>query len=217
MPSGRPWFEHRKTIEETDRPRGILSKHDRQYLLDPTYREELTAQSQRNVRARIRKRLRHALLDFYLLEQNLDERDCDQVFSSIDEGLKEGIHSTLALLYRAAEKDNQTFQTWLEGGLTHIDLEEGDRILIDPPRVRMEVTPSETVVPKAANEKVRAGNLDELTAAELRFLLWRAGLRFGYQDDEDPINDVLNQYVKRFEERTQIAEVRELLTNPDNW
>lgn len=63
------------------RPRGILTPDDREYL---TGMKELTPQSERNTRARIRERLYHSILDFKLLWTHLDDRDLEMVFSPDD-------------------------------------------------------------------------------------------------------------------------------------
>lgn len=210
-----PRLEYSAEIEDADRPRGILSKRDRQFLVEESYREELTPQSRRNVRSRLRERVRNAILDFYLLDEYLDERDRDSVFSGIDSGMREGLHSTMAFLYRGADSNTETFESWIEGGLTHIELEGRSRLLVDPPTVAMDITPGESVDPDAVEAKIDQGNLDDLTSAELRFLLWRAGKLFGNTDSDTPSIAGLGQYVDRFEQQTQIAEVQDLLEKMD--
>jgi phosphopantothenate synthetase len=68
--------------EEVDRPRGILSPRDREYLLGEADIEP-TSQAARNVRAAIRERLENAILDFTLLFQHLEERDREKVFDEL--------------------------------------------------------------------------------------------------------------------------------------
>lgn len=63
-----------------DRPRGILSKADRQYLRGKkSYSSE---QSERDARYRIRERIKNSILDFTLLINHLDDRDREQIFAS---------------------------------------------------------------------------------------------------------------------------------------
>lgn len=68
---------------EIDRPRGILSKADRE-LLTGQSQIEAKSQQERNARARIRKRTEAGLRDFELLAHPayLEERDLDRVRKS---------------------------------------------------------------------------------------------------------------------------------------
>lgn len=211
MSGDRPQLGYAAMIEQQDRPRGILSKRDRQFLLEESYREDLAPQSQRNVRSRIRDRLRNAILDFYLLDEYLDNQDREQVFSEVDEGLEEGLHATLALLYRAADENVHTFESWFAGGLTHIELAHRSRLLIDPPSVDIDITPANSVDPTASDEKIESGNLEALTPGELRYMLWRVGKLFGGSSENGTLLGVLGEYVDRFEEQTGIAEAREMI------
>lgn len=211
MAPDRPRLEYQREIENPDRTRGILSPSDRQFLLEESYREDLAAQSQRNVRSRIRERLRNAILDFYVLDAYLKDQDREQVFSEPDEALREGIHANLAFLFRAGNQDIQTFESWLASGLTHIELESGSRLLIDAPTVNLSITPGESVDPDEAQAKVEAGELEALTSGELRFLLWRVGKLYGGSSEVAPELAALTAFVERFEEQTQIADARELL------
>lgn len=65
--------------EHEQRPRGILTQADRKYLQGE---KELTGQSARNTRRRIRNRLYHALLDFSVLWSYLEERDLELIFQA---------------------------------------------------------------------------------------------------------------------------------------
>ena len=64
--------------ENTERPRGILSKNERRY-----YTGELevgtNSQKARNMRAGARKHLRHSLLDLIVIENYMEERDLRKV------------------------------------------------------------------------------------------------------------------------------------------
>lgn len=210
MHSKEPGSSFSDTIEDLERPRGILSKRDRQFLLDKSYRSELADQSRRNVRARLRERLRHAILDFYLLDEYLEERDQERVFSNIDVALREGLHAVMAVLFQAANESEETFASWLEGGLTHIELEERSRLIIDEPSVEIDITLGQSVDPEITDSKIEAGRIEELSPAELRFMLWRVGRFFGNRDAENPYSRVLGEYVHRFEEETYLGEAMEM-------
>ena len=172
-------------IEQIDRPRGILSKSDRRFLLNESYREGLEPQSRRNIRSRIRERLRHAIIDFYVLDGYLDDRDRNQVFSEIDGLLKEGLHGNLAILFKAAGQNERTFEAWIEGGLTHIELEMGENFIVEQAEVELSITP------------------------EMQFLLWRANNVLGGIDSEDPIFGILGIFADWFEDKTRLGDVKD--------
>lgn len=82
-----------------DRPRGILTPDDRRYLFGE---KELTDESERNVRARIRERLFNSLLDFRLLWRLLEDRDLEQVFSPDDEREKHDLRPAVQDMFALA-------------------------------------------------------------------------------------------------------------------
>lgn len=72
----------RMTDGETNkRDRGILSPADREYLHGR--KEDLTEQSKRDTRYRIRKRVENGIYDMALLAKNLDPDDRKQIFKKI--------------------------------------------------------------------------------------------------------------------------------------
>ncbi len=196
-------------IKDLERPRGILSKKDRRFLLDGDYRSSLEAQSQRNTRARIRERFRHSILDFWLLERYIEERDLEHVFSDPDDPLTEGIHSVLGMLIQASENGDESFESWLEGGLIHQELGQGSRLLVEPPRVELSIEPASSVDPETAMAKLEAGEIEELSRAELRYMLWRAGKQFSGAESDGSFFGLLTEFVERFERNSRIAHARE--------
>lgn len=72
-----------KPHEVADRPQGLLNPRYRRYLLGESDIEPYT-QSERDVRASIRQRLFHGLLDFALIYQFLEQRDIDQSIGNVD-------------------------------------------------------------------------------------------------------------------------------------
>lgn len=87
-------------MDESDRPRGILSPADRKFLLGEADLE--SEQSRYDARYRIRRRVRNALLDFTLLLEHLEARDRDQVFdppADRREAVTDGVVDALAFLY----------------------------------------------------------------------------------------------------------------------
>ena len=72
-----------KPHEVADRPQGLLNRRYRKYLLGESDIESHT-QAERDVRASIRQRLFHGLLDFALIHQFLEQRDIDQSIGNVD-------------------------------------------------------------------------------------------------------------------------------------
>lgn len=78
--------------EELDRPRGILTTADREYLTYPEGSLDLTEQTARKRRSRIRERVYNAILDFdYLAKLPDDERR--PVFEKVRDGWVNGTSS----------------------------------------------------------------------------------------------------------------------------
>lgn len=91
---------------DTDRPRGMLTSADREYLIadDPDFSEKTQAQK----RYRIRQRVFNAILDFTLLIEHLDEKDREQIFG-----------------YEAADSDRDYFMEARQDVLTFMCLGTG--------------------------------------------------------------------------------------------
>lgn len=103
-----------------ERDRGILSTADRAYLRGE--RELSSVQAERNARARIRRRIHDALLDFEVLVEHLAERDVDLVFgerASDEDGRAffDALVSAAAFLYRGVGRTDLDFETVLREGV----------------------------------------------------------------------------------------------------
>lgn len=70
--------------DDPERPRGILSKRERRYLLGEAEIEPKSA-SERSIRQSIRKHLTHTILDFSVVYREMQTRDITTVFESSDE------------------------------------------------------------------------------------------------------------------------------------
>ncbi|ADB62185.1 hypothetical protein Htur_3321 [Haloterrigena turkmenica DSM 5511] len=99
---------------DIDRERGVLSPADRAYLLGD--REMSHDQSKRNAEARIRRRIRAAVLDFDLFLHTLAKKDRRQVFeeAATDEEFLAGLRAMLAFAYLGLEESGTDFETVLE-------------------------------------------------------------------------------------------------------
>ncbi|WP_254863525.1 hypothetical protein [Halovivax gelatinilyticus] len=99
---------------DVDRERGMLSPADRAYLLGE--REMGHDQSKRNAESRIRRRVRHALLDWNLLLHTLPTKDRRRLFEEIqdDPALLDGLRAAVAFGYIGVTERGMDFETVLE-------------------------------------------------------------------------------------------------------
>jgi hypothetical protein len=194
-------------IEETDRKRGILSRSDREYFLNEGEDIAPASQSERNVRSRIRNRIVNALLDAYLIDEHLEDRDLEQVSDRLDTEMVEAIHGLLALLLRLAEETNSEFEDWLEGGFTHKRLPD-DGMILEQPTVTLNVQEPTVINPEVVMEKFNRGEYQMLSEGEMHFLLWRLGQMVDSIDTPDEsLIDALSAYADRIEDETILGDI----------
>ena len=67
-----------------ERDRGILTEHDRRYLLGE-FEGELSENAEYQKRYQIRQRIRNAIIDFQIISGGLDARDVNHLFEEFDE------------------------------------------------------------------------------------------------------------------------------------
>jgi hypothetical protein len=188
--------ERTKTI---DRERGILSANDRAYLLGESDIESKT-QSERNVRARIRTRITNALLDWYLIDEQLKDRDRQQIATKIDAQTIEGLHGLVAFLLDLADDTNTDLEGWIEGGVMHRHLDEG--FIFERPSVTLDIDGPTHIDPEEMEAKLEDGQLDALSEGELRFLLWQIGQ---HADLIAPIADLPTEALAEYADRIEAA------------
>lgn len=99
---------------DIDRPRGMLSKADREYLLGEA--EMTHEQSKRNAEARIRNRVHETIVDFNLLVHSLTEKDRRQVFEAAasDPEFVRGLRGMLSFTYLGLKETGVEFEHVLE-------------------------------------------------------------------------------------------------------
>ncbi len=99
---------------EPDRPRGMLSQADREYLLGLS--DMAHEQSKRNAEARIRKRVTNTVVDFYVLINTLKRKDRRQVFDKglDDERFRAGLTGAMAFFYMGLTESGLDFESILE-------------------------------------------------------------------------------------------------------
>lgn len=117
---------------DTERGAGILTEGQREYLRGNKEFEH--AQSERDVRYKIRERLKNALIDFEILAKNLEPRDREQLFKDMrpvglrgDRRIDEeeipredelaGLVHAVAFLYKASKDADVPFERMVELGV----------------------------------------------------------------------------------------------------
>ena len=184
---------HRPAGRPLDRPRGVLSQRDREYLVGESDIEPKT-QSERNVRGTIRERVKNALLDFTLLLSHLPPRDRRQIFDSSDREMKIGIAYTLGFLYHETEPTRYNFEDLLQLGIDHEEVaalrREGyslearmfrDRYDVDLQVERVSGVENPFALQKIG-EEIQKGNAERLTPPEIRAFFDY----YAYADEFDP-------------------------------
>lgn len=108
--------DDKPAITPEDRPRGILSPTDREYLCG--LKEYAQPQTDANRRQDIRERVVNGLEDFALLSVFLEEGERAKVFEELgDDGIEEAIASMVAFAYLGLEQDRPRFEECLERGI----------------------------------------------------------------------------------------------------
>jgi hypothetical protein len=183
----------REAVEEIDpenpqpeRPRGILSQADREFLRGE--KEFGWEQSASNARGRIRERVAAAFRDFQLLE-TLEDRDREMVFDELSPGEVAACTADLVeFVYRGVEFDADAVEQMVARGIYNG--------AIDPPQSEHSGRVSDVAVSieidrepnvEEVYERYEREGWAQLTNAELGLLLRRGKLD---QDDLDLEGDL---------------------------
>jgi len=153
-------------IEGQQRPRGILSKTDREYLFGlKDYENE---QSEANRRQDIRDRIKNSLKDFKIIWALLDGHDRDQIFNSLDdETVDDSIEAMVSFIYLGLDGDIPRIERAIKRGILAGEnaSSEGETKQID---VSINIDSYPDV--EAAKEKLQNNPLVELTVEEIGIL-----------------------------------------------
>lgn len=103
-------------ITPEERPRGILSKTDRDYLCG--LKDYAQPQTDANRRQDIRERVKNGLKDFALLWMFLERTERDKIFEALGEaGTDEVIESMIGFAYLSLDQDTARFEECIERGV----------------------------------------------------------------------------------------------------
>lgn len=153
-------------IDGQERPRGILSKTDREYLFGlKDYENE---QSEANRRQDIRDRIKSSLKDFKIIWALLEQNDREQVFSSLgDESVDDSIEAMVSFIYLGLDGDLPRIEKAIKRGILAGEnaSSEGETKQVD---VSINIDHYPDV--EAAKEKLQNSPLGELTVEEIGVL-----------------------------------------------
>jgi hypothetical protein len=208
--------------EWADRPRGILTKKERRYLmglLDESPEEDRDAQSQREYR--IRQHLRHSLIDFQLLAGVLDRvlrptfeelAESENIFTAEEDDLRRGIEMMWSLLYRAlstvsSEKGltDLKFNTLLDKGVSDgVERMYARRgVSVSRPRITFHVGGTAPAVPLSKIKETYDAE-EFLTPSEVKHLYWGGYVSYDqYQNHQSVGGTLTPEDVDRIEQRTE--------------
>ncbi|MBX0322933.1 hypothetical protein EGH21_07820 [Halomicroarcula sp. F13] len=187
------WLRHNK--DPHDRPQGLLTYDDREYLLGE---KDISDASETQLRQRMRDRIRNGLVDFELLFHYLDDRDLQTIFSDITEPpegseiseVYDGIRWALAFSYYGiTEHTHVNFERLLEeaieigsnrsrkategehqkAAIASVNIEVDWRVrFVDPERAMEKLRDGEWLTDKEIGALVRHGDLDNEDLERLR-------------------------------------------------
>jgi hypothetical protein len=156
--------------EATDpsRPRGILNERERRYLRGEADIKS-RSQTERDIRATIRTRLRHALFDFALLFDHMADRDISQVFDprAEDSGaMRTAIENTIGFFYRATIDYHPPFHYLAKEGIQRAEQQHFDRYV----QATVDVEATAPIDPDRIREKMMGAREERLTPEEAMWI-----------------------------------------------
>lgn len=163
-----------------DRPRGILSKADREYLCGQ--KEYAHAQSESNRKQDIRNRVQNSLRDFRILSQLLDQSEIENIVEELGtEETYDSIVHLIAFSYLCSDQDRPRIEGLIQRGVRlGANIDQSDRSAgkatdVDV-TINIEYEPDIDVL----YEMVQSRDTSRLTASDIGALV-----RAGKLDSED--------------------------------
>jgi hypothetical protein len=208
--------ESLRTAADADRPRGILTPSDRDFLLGR--KTDYTDHSKKQKRNRIRRRVRNAILDFSILFEYMEERDRNTVFDPDDEdrdAYTQGITDTLAFLHLGTMGYYTPFKDMLSEGVGKAEQRlagSNYRML----NVEFNVEPVGQIDVDEVIAKLENEEFAQLTNEELRAFvrLLTMSEEFAPEATREDIKDRVDEYAQRVNESAETREQKlEELTN----
>ena len=205
-----------ETAADADRPRGILTPSDRDFLLGR--KTDYTEHSKKQKRNRIRRRVRNAILDFSILFEYLEERDRNTVFDPDDEDREaytQGITDMLAFLHLGTMGYYTPFKDMLSEGVGKAEqqLAGSDYRMVN---VEFNVDPVGQIDVDEVVEKLENGEFAQITDTELRAFvrLLTMSEEFSPAAAREEIKDSVDEFLRNVDESAEAREAKlDELTN----
>jgi len=205
-----------ETAADAERPRGILTPSDRDFLLGR--KTDYTEHSKKQKRNRIRRRVRNAILGFSLLYECLEDRDRQTVFDPDDEDREaytRGITDMLAFLHLGTMGYVTPFKDMLSEGVAKSEqrLAGSDYRMV---RVDFNVEPVGQIDVDEVVEKLENDEFAELTDEELRAFVRLLTISDSFSPEEagEEIKDRVDEFAEKLtESATSHERTLEELTN----
>ncbi|QLG28074.1 hypothetical protein HUG10_11145 [Halorarum halophilum] len=205
-----------ETAADADRPRGILTPSDRDFLLGR--KTDYTEHSKKQKRNRIRRRVRNAILDFSILFEYLEERDRNTVFDPDDEDREaytQGITDMLAFLHLGTMGYYTPFKDMLSEGVGKAEqqLAGSDYRMVN---VEFNVDPVGQIDVDEVVEKLENGEFAQITDTELRAFvrLLTMSEEFSPAAAREEIKESVDEFLRNVDESAEAREAKlDELTN----
>ena len=191
-----------ETAADAERPRGILTPSDRDFLLGR--KTDYTEHSKKQKRNRIRRRVRNAVLDFSILYECLEDRDRRTVFDPDDadrDAYTRGITDMLAFLHLGTMGYVTPFKDMLSEGVAKSEqrLAGSDYRMVT---VEFNVEPVGRIDVDEVIAKIEADEFERITDEELRAfvrLLSMSG-ELSPEDAREGIKERVDEFVTALHE-----------------
>ncbi|SEH47300.1 hypothetical protein SAMN05192561_102264 [Halopenitus malekzadehii] len=210
--------ESLRTAADADRPRGILTPSDRDFLLGR--KTDYTEHSKKQKRNRIRRRIRNAVIDFSILFEHLEQRDRETVFDPKDEdreAFTQGVIDMLAFLHLGSMGYHTPFKEMLAEGVGKAEqrLAGSDFRMVN---VEFNVDPVGQIDVDEVIEKIENDEFAQLTDEELRAFVRLLSMseEFSPSETRETIKDNVGDFVRKVNESEAEREraVEELTNQP---
>ncbi|SDC02022.1 hypothetical protein [Natrinema hispanicum] len=200
--------ESLQAAADSDRPRGILTPSDRDFLLGR--KTDYTDHSKKQKRNRIRRRVRNAILDFSILFEYMEERDRETVFDPDDEdrdAYTQGITDMLAFLHLGTMGYHTPFKDMLSEGVGKAEqqLAGSNYRMVN---VEFNVEPVGQIDVDEVVDKLEHEEFAQLTDEELRAFvrLLTMSDAFSPADTRAEIKDSVDEFAERVAESAAARE-----------
>lgn len=201
---------------DAERPRGILTPSDRDFLVGR--KTDYTEHSKKQKRNRIRRRVRNAVLDFSILFEYMEERDRDTVFDPADEDrdtYTRGITDMLAFLHLGTMGYYTPFKDMLSEGVGKAEqqLAGSDYRMVN---VEFNVDPVGQVDVDEVVQKLENDQFAQITDDELRAFVRLLTMSDDFSPSEasEDIKENVDEFVRKVNESEEARKrTLEELTN----